>query len=102
MVGMPSGRSPTPPGFGIISAQPLTGPAARRRRRPVGHVHVDAVIRAKRSARVRFLVDSGATQSLIPPELASRVGLEPSVVRETVRLATGRTGRPPIAVCLRL
>ena len=58
------------------------------------------MIRAKRNARVRFLVDSGATQSLIPPELASRVGLEPSVVRETVRLATGRTVRLPMAVGL--
>ena len=55
----------------------------------MGHVRVDAVIRAKRSPRVRFLVESGATQSLIPPELASEVGLQPSGVRETVRLVNG-------------
>ena len=66
----------------------------------MGHVRVDAMVRAKRSARIRFLVDSRATQSLISPELAKDVGLVPSGVREAVRLATGRTVRLPTATGL--
>ena len=66
----------------------------------MGHVRVDAVIRGKRRAKVRFLIDSGATQSLIPPELASDIGLEPSGIRDTVRLAPGRTVRLPTALGL--
>ncbi len=64
----------------------------------MGHVYVDAIIRGKRSERVRFLVDSGASYSLIPPDLAERLGIETTRFRDTVRLATGRTVRLPTAL----
>ena len=64
----------------------------------MGHVYVDATIRGRRAARVRFLVDTGATFSLISPELARRVGIEASPVRDRVRLATGRMVRLRTAV----
>jgi len=64
----------------------------------VGHVFVDATIRGRRAARVRFLVDSGATYNLIPAELAQRLGIEPGPIRDRVRLATGRRVRLPTAL----
>jgi clan AA aspartic protease len=66
----------------------------------VGHVHVEVTLKAKRSARVRFLVDTGATYALVPPALARRVGMAPSPVRDRVRLANGRQARLPTAVAL--
>ena len=64
----------------------------------MGHVYVEATIRAKRRKRVRFLVDIGATCSLIPPDLAKQVGMEPSRLRETVHLANGKTVHVPTAL----
>jgi clan AA aspartic protease len=64
----------------------------------VGHVYVDATIRGTRAAKVRFLVDRGATYNLIPAELAQRLGIEPGPIRDRVRLATGRTVRLPTAL----
>lgn len=66
----------------------------------MAHVYVDATIKAKRSAKVRLLVDTGATHSLISPTLARKVGMRPSVVRDTVRLASGKPVRVPTAVGL--
>jgi len=64
----------------------------------VGHVHVDATIRGRRPASVRFVVDTGATYSLISADLAKRVGIEAGPVRDRVRLASGRTVRLPTAL----
>jgi clan AA aspartic protease len=64
----------------------------------MGHVRVDATIRGRRSTRLRFLVDTGATYSLISPETARRVGIEPGPIRDRVRLATGRAVRVPTAL----
>lgn len=64
----------------------------------MGHVYVEATIRAKRKLKTRFLVDTGATCSLISPDLAKRLGMEPSRLRETVHLANGGTVRVPTAL----
>jgi hypothetical protein len=50
----------------------------------MGPVYVEATIRAKRKLKTRFLVDTGAMCSLISPELAKQVGMEPSRLREKV------------------
>jgi clan AA aspartic protease len=59
----------------------------------MGHVHVNATIRGRRVQRVRFLVDTGATYSLVSPALAKKAALVEIPVRDKVRLATGRTAR---------
>jgi clan AA aspartic protease len=64
----------------------------------MGHVYVEATIKAKRKLKARFLVDTGATCSLVPPGLAKQVGMEPSGLREKVHLATGKTVRVPTAL----
>jgi len=64
----------------------------------MGHVHVEATIRGRRSARVRFLVDTGATYSLISPAVARRVGIQPGPIRDRVRLASGKRVRMPTAL----
>jgi clan AA aspartic protease len=56
----------------------------------MGHVHVDAIVSARRSARVRFLVDTGATYTVISPALARQLGATPSCQAFTVSLADGR------------
>ena len=57
----------------------------------MGHVYVNATIRGRRSRRVRFLVDTGATYSLVSPETARQAGLVELPVRDKVTLADGRT-----------
>ena len=47
---------------------------------------------------MRFVVDTGATYSLISADLAKRVGIEAGPVRDRVRLASGRTVRLPTAL----
>jgi len=64
----------------------------------MGHVYAEATIRVKRKLKTRFLVDTGATCSLISPELAKQVGMEPSRLREKVHLANGKTVRVPTAL----
>jgi clan AA aspartic protease len=64
----------------------------------VGHVDVEATIRAKRKLKARFLVDTGATCSLISPDLAKRLGMEPSRLREKIHLANGKTVHVPTAL----
>ena len=62
------------------------------------HVYVEATIRAKRKLKTRFLVDTDATCSLISPELATQVGMEPSRLREKVHLANGKSVNVPTAL----
>jgi len=57
----------------------------------MGHVHVDAVVSGRRSARVRFLVDTGATYTVLPPALARRLGVTASSRMYDISLADGRT-----------
>jgi len=40
----------------------------------MGQVYVDASIFARRRATARFLVDTGATHTIVPPSLARRIG----------------------------
>jgi len=64
----------------------------------MGHVYVEATIKARRKVKTRFLVDTGATCSLVPAELARKIGMEPSRLREKVHLANGKTVRVPTAL----
>jgi predicted aspartyl protease len=64
----------------------------------MGHVYIEATIRAKRKRKTRFLVDPGATCSLISPELAKQAGMEPSRLREKVHLANGKSVQVPTAL----
>jgi clan AA aspartic protease len=57
--------------------------------RGVGHVYVEARVFARRSAVVRFLVDTGATYSIVPPALARKVGAIPAPATFHVTLADG-------------
>jgi clan AA aspartic protease len=59
----------------------------------VGHVSVKAEIEARRRATVEFLVDTGATHTIIPPELATEIGAPTLPRRFTVHLADGRQRR---------
>ena len=56
----------------------------------MGHVHVDAIVSGRRSARIRFLVDTGATYTVISPALGRKLGATPSSQSFTVSLADGR------------
>lgn len=64
----------------------------------MGLVTVRAKISARRKASVDFLVDTGATYTVIPPELAKKIGAEPSSERFHVTLADGRARR--LEACL--
>jgi len=56
----------------------------------MGHVHVEAIVSGRRSARVRFLVDTGATYTVISPALGRKLGATPSTKPFIVSLASGR------------
>ena len=55
----------------------------------MGHVFVDADLSWKRSARVHMLVDTGATHSILPADLADELGIVRSPRPTRVRLADG-------------
>ena len=59
----------------------------------MGQVSVEVVITGRRSARVRFVVDTGATYTVIPPALARRIGAVASRHTFSVSLADGRKRR---------
>jgi len=44
----------------------------------MGHVLVEAELSWKRTAKVRMLVDTGATRTVLPSDLARRLGIAPS------------------------
>ena len=50
---------------------------------------------AKRTARVRFLVDTGATSTILPRAVADRIGAPELAQRFDVSLADGRRKRLP-------
>lgn len=55
----------------------------------MGHVYVTAELSARRKAKVRLLVDTGATFTVIPSSLARRLGASPLPKRFRVSLADG-------------
>jgi clan AA aspartic protease len=59
----------------------------------VGHLHQDVTLSAEKAARVRMLVDTGATFSVIPESLARAIGLKRLRRPVTIRLADGRRVR---------
>jgi clan AA aspartic protease len=69
----------------------------------VGHVVVPVRLSAKRSATVRMLVDTGATYTVLPPEVVRRIGAAYLPGRLAITLVDGRKRRVPVcAVKLRL
>lgn len=66
----------------------------------MSHVRVKATVKGSRSGKVDFLVDTGATYSLLSPALARKLGIKPGLLRDKVRLATGRVVRIPTALGL--
>jgi len=55
----------------------------------MGHVVVDAELAGARRARVRVLVNTGATYSVLPADLAKRLRITEAPRRLKVRLADG-------------
>jgi clan AA aspartic protease len=55
----------------------------------MGHVHVNAEVFARRRVKVRFLVDTGATYTIVPPAIARAAGAIPLPTRFDVSLADG-------------
>jgi len=55
----------------------------------VGHVYADARVFARRSVTTRFRVDTGATYTIVPPQLAREVGATVLPRRFRVALADG-------------
>jgi len=56
----------------------------------MGHVRQEVELTAEKSTRVRMLVDTGATFSVIPKTLAQAIGVKPRGKPYTVTLADGR------------
>ena len=56
----------------------------------MGHVTVDAELAGARRARVRILVDTGATYTVLPADLAQRLKITEAPRRLKGRLADGR------------
>ena len=73
----------------MVQTRALTRPDPHGTTRRVGHVYAEARIFARRSARARFLVDTGATYTIVPPSVARLVGATPSASRFRVKLADG-------------
>jgi aspartyl protease family protein len=59
----------------------------------MGHIHRKVHLRARKSATVRMLVDTGATFSAIPPRLARELGIRRPRRSVTVHPADGRRVR---------
>ena len=68
-------------------------PQTRDTRSVMAQVVVKARVTARRSATVEFLVDTGATYSIIPPALARRVGAPTLPRKFVVSLADGTRRR---------
>lgn len=56
----------------------------------MGHVFQKAILSAVNEEEVTMLVDTGATHSLISPQLADRLGVVRFPLKETVTLANGQ------------
>ncbi|MGH7834768.1 MAG: aspartyl protease family protein, partial [Candidatus Binatia bacterium] len=59
----------------------------------MGHVYQKVRLRGDKAVTVRMLVDTGATFSVIPPNLARALGIKRPRRSVSVRLADGRSVR---------
>jgi clan AA aspartic protease len=59
----------------------------------MGHVIVTAKVSARRTATARFLVDTGATHTIVPPALARKIGAPTLPQSFEVTLADGTRRR---------
>jgi clan AA aspartic protease len=57
----------------------------------MGHMPIEAGLSWKRRKKVRVLADTGATHTMLPADLANRLGVMRSPRKVRVRLADGRT-----------
>jgi clan AA aspartic protease len=66
----------------------------------VGVTRIEGIVRGQdsREATVRFLVDSGATYTLLPHDVWNRIGLTP-IRRMAFSLADGTTVERPVSEC---
>lgn len=64
----------------------------------MGHVIADTIMRGVNEEKVSLLVDTGATYSLVPPDLAQRLGLTPFPRKEQVTLTNGQRVEADIAL----
>lgn len=56
----------------------------------MGHIVVEAELAGARKQKLRMLVDTGATYTVLPEDLAERLKITEAPRRLTVRLADGR------------
>ncbi len=69
----------------------------------MGHGFADVELEGRRRGRLRMLVDTGATHTLIPSDVATRLGITPLPRRVKVELANGTRASMRIgAVIVRL
>ena len=66
----------------------------------MGHVYYDVTIVAERETLVKMLVDTGATYTVISPELAEQAGVKTIERTYSVRLADGSEVPMQMAVAL--
>lgn len=59
----------------------------------MGHIYQKVRLRGAKAITIRMLVDTGATFSVIPPNLARKLGIRRPRRSVRVRLADGRTVR---------
>lgn len=64
----------------------------------MGHVYQNVQISVDRAKTVRMFVDTGATFSMIPPELAKEIGVKLARKKHRVRLADGKVIRLPVGL----
>src|SRR5438046_4959253 len=72
---------------------PSPGTGARDTRTEMAHVFVKGRVFARRSVTAEFLVDTGATYSIVPPGLAREVGAPMLPQKFVVSLADGTKRR---------
>jgi len=78
-----------PPALRAIHPKRVPSPGSLWYRRRMGHVYVDAEVFARRRVKVRFLVDTGATYTILPATIARAAGSIPLPTRFAVSLADG-------------
>lgn len=66
----------------------------------MGHVYQTVTLIADKEKKVRMLVDTGATYSMVSKDLAKELGLKPFRKRMLVELADGRKVRLPVGMAM--